>query len=98
MAQIDVRAERIFKDPYDSPHRRHDVRFDVAGPHPQKHLTRFLPRTNSYPRSLAGAPYTLPGWPETHELGKHSRESDRVDDLAVPRIVALQKLRCYTRI
>jgi hypothetical protein len=36
--------------------------------------------------------------PQTHELGEHLRKSDRVDDLAVPRIVALQKLRCYTRI
>jgi hypothetical protein len=35
-------------------------------------------------------------FPETHELGNHLRESDRVDDRALPRIVTLQKLRCYT--
>lgn len=43
---------------------------------PKKHLTRFLSPTNSYPRSLAGAPYALQGWPETHELNKPTRESE----------------------
>jgi hypothetical protein len=47
--------------------------------------------------ACAQMPFTpLPELAETHELDNHPRESDRVDDRAVRRIVALQKLRCYT--
>jgi HNH endonuclease len=67
-------------------------------PHPKKHLTRFFNSTMSRASARAELLSKTSGSPQTHDLGKHPRRSDRVDDLALARTDALQKLRCYTRI
>jgi 5-methylcytosine-specific restriction endonuclease McrA len=64
----------------------------------KKQLTCFYAQYRFVSVLARRCPLPQPGLPETHELDQHPREGDRVDDLAVPRIVALQKLRCYTRI